>query len=109
VDLKAGRDRLAGVEDAPARRARAVLAQGWIYILPFLLLFVGLIRFNMPAEYAALLASALLLALALAVPIRGRRMTPAEALDAVLSTGRVVLDLVVIAAAAGLLMGSPSA
>lgn len=105
VDLKAGRDRLAGVEDAPARRARAVLAQGWIYILPFLLLFVGLIRFNMPAEYAALLASALLLALALAVPIRGRRMTPAEALDAVLSTGRVVLDLVVIAAAAGLLIG----
>jgi TRAP transporter 4TM/12TM fusion protein len=105
VDLKAGRDRLAGVEDAPARRARTVLAQGWIYILPFLLLFVGLIRFNMPAEYAALLASALLLALALAVPIRGRRMTPAEALDAVLSTGRVVLDLVVIAAAAGLLIG----
>jgi TRAP transporter 4TM/12TM fusion protein len=105
VDLKAGRDRLAGVEDGPARRAREVLASGWIYILPFLLLFVGLIRFNMPAEYAALLASALLLALAMLVPVQGRRMTPRAAVEAVLSAGRVVLDLVVIAAAAGLLIG----
>jgi TRAP transporter 4TM/12TM fusion protein len=105
VDLKAGRDRLSGVEDGPARRAREVLASGWIYLLPFLLLFVGLIRFNMPAEYAALLASALLLALAMLVPVQGRRMTPRAALDAVLSAARVVLDLVVIAAAAGLLIG----
>jgi TRAP transporter 4TM/12TM fusion protein len=105
VDLKAGRDRLAGIEDAPARRARDVLAAGWIYLLPFVLLFVGLIRFNMPAEYAALLASALLIVLAMLVPVGGRRMTPRAALDAVLSAGRVVLDLVVIAAAAGLLIG----
>jgi TRAP transporter 4TM/12TM fusion protein len=105
VDLKAARDRLAGVEDGPARRAREVLASGWIYLLPFLLLFVGLIRFNMPAEYAALLASALLLALAMLVPAGGRRMGAGEALEAVVSTGRVVLDLVVIAAAAGLLIG----
>jgi TRAP transporter 4TM/12TM fusion protein len=105
VDLKAGRDRLAGVEDAPARRAREVLASGWIYLLPFVLLFVGLIRFNMPAEYAALLASALLLSLAMLVPVQGRRMTPRAALEAVLSAGRAVLDLVVIAAAAGLLIG----
>lgn len=105
VDLKAGRDRLAGVEDGPARRARDVLATGWIYLLPFVLLFVGLIRFNMPAEYAALLASALLLALAMLVPVGGRRMTLGQALDAVLSAARVVLDLVVIAAAAGLLIG----
>lgn len=105
VDQKAGRDRLAGVEDAPLLRARVVLAAGWIYILPFVLLFVGLIQFNMPAEYAALLASLLLLALAMLVPVGGRRMTVPEAVDAVLSTGRVVLDLVVIAAAAGLLIG----
>ncbi|MDW8398824.1 MAG: TRAP transporter fused permease subunit [Acetobacteraceae bacterium] len=106
VDLKAGRDRLSGIEDGPARRARDVLAAGWIYLLPFVLLFVGLIRFNMPAEYAALLASALLLALAMSVPAGdGRRMSPAQALEAVLSAGRAVLDLVVIAAAAGLLIG----
>ncbi|MFN6953395.1 MAG: TRAP transporter permease [Acetobacteraceae bacterium] len=105
VDLKAGRDRLAGIEDGSARRARDVLAGGWIYLLPFVLLFVGLIRFNMPAEYAALLASALLLALAMLVPVGGRRLTVGEALDAMLSAGRVVLDLVVIAAAAGLLIG----
>jgi len=105
VDLKAGRDRLSGVEDGPARRAREVLASGWIYLLPFVLLFVGLIRFNMPAEYAALLASALLLSLAMLVPVQGRRMTARAALEAVLSAARVVLDLVVIAAAAGLLIG----
>jgi TRAP transporter 4TM/12TM fusion protein len=105
VDLKAGRDRLAGVEGVPVQRARAVLRAGWIFLLPFVLLFVALIRFNMPAEYAALLASALLILLAMAVPVGGQRMSAAAAWDAVLSTGRVVLDLVVIAAAAGLLIG----
>ena len=106
VDLRAGRDGQGGVVDPSLPSARQVLAEGWIFILPFVLLFVGLIRFNLPAEYAALLASALLLALAMTIPVRGKRMTPRQALDAVLSTGRVVLDLIVIAAAAGLLIGT---
>jgi TRAP transporter 4TM/12TM fusion protein len=106
VDLRAGRDGLAGVAGAALPSARRVLAEGWIFLLPFLLLFVGLIHFRLPAETAALAASALLLLLAMAVPVGGRRLSPRAAAEAVLSTGKAVLDLIVIAAAAGLLIGT---
>ena len=49
----------------------SVLREGWHFLIPFVVLVVGLLRFNLEAEYAALLATAVLIVLALVVPLQG--------------------------------------
>jgi TRAP transporter 4TM/12TM fusion protein len=105
VDLIAAKHGIRGTGAQAGRGALTVLREGWHFLLPFVFLFVALIRFNMAPEYAALLASALMAALGMLRPYKGRRLAPGEALDAFVSTGRAVLDLIVIAAAAALLIG----
>jgi TRAP-type uncharacterized transport system fused permease subunit len=59
----------------------------------------------MEAEYAALLATAALAVACTLLRYRGRRSTPMEVLRAAISTGAAVLDIVLICAAAGVLIG----
>ena len=103
VDLEAARLGVAGARgEGGAIRA---LTAGWFFLLPFALLVIAMLSWNVSAERAALYAAILLAALALVVPYRGRRLDPRGLVFAVISTGGALVDLVLICAAAGLVIG----
>lgn len=105
VDLEAAKRGILGEPRDQLPRIGEVLRAGWYFPLPFGILFGGLIWWNLRAEYAALLATAVLAACALAFGFRGRRLTVGELLRAAASTGSAVLDLVLVCALAGMFIG----
>lgn len=105
VDLEAAKLGIAGTPREELPRAILVLREGWQFPLPFFVLIGGLLWLNMAAEYAALLATVVLLALAMTVGYRGKRLKIGDALAAIVQTGASVLDLIIITAAAGLVIG----
>jgi TRAP transporter 4TM/12TM fusion protein len=105
VDLEAAKHGIRGTTQTEGRTVLSVLREGWHFLVPFGFLFVALIQFNMAAEYAALIATLLQAVLGMVVPYKGQRLSFAQAVDAAVSTGKAVLDLIVISAAAALLIG----
>lgn len=105
VDLEAAKLGIAGTPRNELPRAVIVLKEGWQFPIPFIILIGGLLWFNMPAEYAALLATVALLAFAMTFGYRGKRLTLSDALAALVATGLSILDLIIITAAAGLVIG----
>jgi len=84
----------------------SVLRNGWHFLIPFVVLIGGLLWANMEPEYAALLATLVLIALAMTIKHKGHRMSLGEAISAVVSAGGTVIDIIVITAIAGILIGA---
>lgn len=105
ADLEAARDGIKRVEEALIPRLWPVLKQGWIFLLPFALLIVGLFFLNLEPEEAALDGSALLILLGLVFGYRGKRMSLKDIFWSIAETGVLVLDLVMIGAAVGMIIG----
>jgi len=105
VDLEAAKRGIAGNAEARGPGALRALAAGWFFPLPFAVLVVGMLSFNVSAERAALMATMLLAVLAVVFPYKGRRLSLRALLAAVISTGAAIVDLVLICAAAGLVIG----
>ena len=111
VDLEAAKQRIgaAQVEDAP--RFREVLVSGWHFPIPLIFLVVTIAYpevFQIPIERSAVYATALLIVLSLTFGYRGHRVSARQMLRAVLDTGRAALDIVLIGAAAGMVVGALS-
>jgi TRAP transporter 4TM/12TM fusion protein len=104
VDLLAGRDGYAGLDEKETGRLRD-LRQGWFFLLPFIALVLVLFAFNVYPQTAAIVASVVLVAGAALFSYKGSRPDLAQIAEAVRSTGLVVLDLVLICAGAGLVIG----
>jgi TRAP transporter 4TM/12TM fusion protein len=108
VDLEAAKQRIgaAPVEDIPS--FLEILKAGWHFPIPITFLIVTIAYpdvFQMPIERAAVYSTGILMALCLFVGYRGHRVSVGEMLRAVLDTGRAALDIVLIGAAAGLVVG----
>ncbi len=111
VDLEAAKQRIgaAQVEDPP--EFLHVLKSGWHFPIPLIFLVVTIAYpdvFQIPIERAAVYATAILIVLSMAFGYRGHRVTPKQMLRAVLDTGRAALDIVLIGAAAGMVVGALS-
>ena len=111
VDLEAAKQQIgaAQVEDMP--RFAEVLKSGWHFPMPLIFLIATLAWpeiFQIPIERAAIYATAMLIVLSMIFGYRGTRVTPRQMLRAVLDTGRAALDIVLIGAAAGLVVGALS-
>ncbi len=105
VDLEAAK---LGIRGLPLERLPAlkeVLRNGWHFPIPFAILIVSMMVFNTAAEVAALQAVAALIVLNLTFGYRGRRASIVELLKAVVTTGRASIDLIIISAAAGIVIG----
>jgi TRAP transporter 4TM/12TM fusion protein len=105
VDLESAKLGILGTPRQSLPSALTVLREGWHFVIPFAILIGGLVWLNMEAEYAALLATAALIVLAIIVPYKGRRRTPSEMIAAVVSAGGAVVDIIAITAIAGILIG----
>jgi TRAP transporter 4TM/12TM fusion protein len=104
-DLEAGKTGIAAVPDSEIPSALAVLAEGWQFIVPLIVLIGGLFWLNQTPELAALYSSLAVIACGLLGNYRGRRMRLRDIYEALVETGRTSLDLLMIAAAAGFIIG----
>lgn len=104
-DFAAGRDGLKLVDASQIPRARDVLRSGWHYALPFVALFVALFWWNWSAQLAALFGCAILYVTCTVFGYRGRRMKLRDIGWTIASTGGSVLEVIVICAGAGLVIG----
>jgi len=111
VDLEAAKHHIgaAQVEDPP--KFSEVLKSGWHFPIPMVFLIVTIAYpeiFQIPIERAAVYATGILIVLSMAFGYRGNRVTPYQMLRAILDTGRAALDIVLIGAAAGMVVGALS-
>jgi TRAP transporter 4TM/12TM fusion protein len=111
VDLEAAKQRIGAVQVADAPKFTDVLKSGWHFPIPLIFLIVTIAYpdvFQIPIERAAIYSTAILIVLSMIFGYRGHRVSPREMLRAVLDTGRAALDIVLIGAAAGMVVGALS-
>src|SRR5690606_28480056 len=109
VDLEAARGRIGGAQVADTPPLKEVLTSGWHFAIPIAFLIATLAWpefFQIPIERAAVYATGLLIVLSLAFGYRGTRVTTREMARAVLDTGKAALDILLIGAAAGMVVGA---
>ena len=109
VDLEAAKHKIGAAQDrrCAARTARCSSRAG-ISSIPIVFLVVALIYpevFRLTPEKAAVVSTALLIVLSLIFGYRGKRLSILDMLKAVMETGRVSLDIILIGAAAGIMVG----
>jgi len=104
VDLMAARDRITVVaQDIP--RIGEVLWRGWHLVIPFALLLYALFGRNSEPEDAALMSAASIVVVGFLRPYGGHRLTLRRLLDAFIDTGNSMVELILIVAAAGFVIG----
>ncbi|MGY6706944.1 MAG: TRAP transporter permease [Rhizobiaceae bacterium] len=102
VDAVAARDGLKGMKRADLPKLGPVLSKGWIFVVPLAVLIYLIFWGNMTPGFAALSAAGLLLILAL---FMGRMRTLEEWRRLVIDGGATIVPLVLIAGAAGVVVG----
>jgi TRAP transporter 4TM/12TM fusion protein len=108
VDLEAAKHGIGGVELDEAPSLTSIVKSGWHFLIPIFFLVIALMYPNillLTPEKAAVAATALLIVLALIFGYRGKRTSIREITVAVIETGRVSLDIILIGAAAGIMVG----
>jgi TRAP transporter 4TM/12TM fusion protein len=106
VDLEAARSRIQPMPPEEIPQLKAVLRAGWHFPIPFVVLIYALFWGDEEAEGAGLWAIAAALVLALIFPFRGKRITLRDGFQMLRDTGTSVVDLFMIAAAAGIMIGA---
>lgn len=111
VDLEAAKNKIGAAQVAEPPKFAEVLKSGWHFPIPLIFLIVTIVYpeiFQIPIERAAVYATAILIVLSMIFGYRGTRVTPRQMMRAILDTGRASLDIVLIGAAAGLVVGTLS-
>ena len=105
ADLEAARDGIAPLSREMIPALGPVLKSGWVFAAPFALLIYGMFWMNLLPEEAALYSTGVLVLVGFALGYRGKKMKLANLADSVTRTGVLVLELVMIGAAVGLIIG----
>ena len=108
VDLDAAKEKIGAVEDLDAPAIGEVLKSGWHFLVPIVFLVLALIYpevFLLTPEKAAIVSTVILMILTLIFGYRGKRPTLLGLAKAVIDTGRISLDIILIGAAAGIMVG----
>ncbi len=105
VDAHAAANDMTLPDDIEIRPLMRVLAEGWQFIVPFIILIYGLFWLSWRPELAALTAAASLAVLALILPYRGQRTSLRALTRALPDTGFGMVEIVMISAAAGIVIG----
>ncbi len=105
ADLEAGKLRISAVERDLIPDLLPVIRKGWPFAIPFAVLIYGLFVLNMQPETAALYGSLAVMAVGLIFGYGGTRMKFRDILTSLVMTGTSVLDVMMIVAAAGFILG----
>lgn len=104
VDLQAGRDDIALVDESEIPDTGSVFRHGWVFVVPFAAIVLALFVFGQRPETAALYGGGAALLIGIFKGYK-RRMTIVEVWNALCEAGSSVVDIVMIAAAAGFIIG----
>ena len=104
VDLIAGRDNIQPA-DTDTMTVREVLKEGWHFIIPFAVLLAALFWWRMDPEDSALLAAVAIVFVGFVRGYRGYRLTPRMLGRTFVETGTGMVDLILVVAAAGFVIG----
>jgi TRAP transporter 4TM/12TM fusion protein len=104
ADLESAKLGMRGLPASEIPPARGLLS-GWPFVISFAVLIVTLFRYNWLPEKSALFAAATAAILASIVGYQGRRPIARELLGTVVTTGRSVIDIILIGAGAGIVIG----
>jgi TRAP transporter 4TM/12TM fusion protein len=108
VDLDAAKQKIGSVQDPDAPTLGEVMKSGWHFLVPIAFLVIALIYpevLLLTPEKAAIVATAILMVLTAIFGYRGKRPTPLGLGKAAIETGRISLDILLIGAAAGVMVG----
>jgi TRAP transporter 4TM/12TM fusion protein len=108
VDLEAAKHKIGAARIAEAPAVFDVLKSGWHFLVPIAFLVFALMYpelTNLTPEKAAIYSTAILIVLAMTFGYRGKRLGVMGMLKAIMETGRVSLDIILIGAAAGVMVG----
>jgi TRAP transporter 4TM/12TM fusion protein len=111
VDLEAAKHKIGAAQVDNIPSFLEVVKSGWHFPIPIVFLITTLAYpeyFQIPIERAAVYSTAILIVLCLMFGYRGQRVSVSEMLRAILDTGRASLDIVLIGAAAGMVVGALS-
>lgn len=104
VDLIAGRDAIASAEK-DTLSVKQVLISGWHFALPFGVLLGALFVWHFDPEDSALLASIAIVIVGFLRGYRGKKLTIAILKRVFVETGISMVDLILVVAAAGFVIG----
>lgn len=105
VDLIAVRDGIERVPEADIPKGGTVTRNGWYFLIPFAVLIACLFAWGMRPGEAAFWSLVSLLPFGVLFTYDGHRLTFRALWKTLCDTGRIVLDIVLIAAAAGIIIG----
>lgn len=103
VDLRAAKIGLKGLERAMIPSIKNTLAQGWIFIVPMVVLIYAMLVLYLPAELAAMYSVASLLIVA--VVRKESRRALAKIPEMLESAGWALLDIGIVCAVVGFVVG----
>ncbi len=106
ADLEAAKNGISRVPESRIPALLGVLRTGWYFPLPFVVLIVALFSWNLRPELAAIYAALTLVAFNLVLGFRGKRMSARDLFEAVRETGQASVELLMITAAAGFIIGA---
>ncbi|MBD5771668.1 TRAP transporter permease [Marinomonas colpomeniae] len=104
VDLIAARDNITS-SDVEVKSVKEVLFEGWHFILPFVVLLYSMFAHNTSAELAALYGSVAVIILGSLRSYQGHKLTAKSLCTSFPDTGYTVMELMMIVAGAGLVIG----
>jgi TRAP transporter 4TM/12TM fusion protein len=108
VDLEAAKQGIGSVQDPNAPTLGEVMKSGWHFLVPIAFLVLALIYpevLQLTPEKAAIVSTVILMVLTATFGYRGKRPTVLGLGKAVIETGRISLDILLIGAAAGVMVG----
>src|SRR4029079_8660784 len=108
VDLEAAKGKIGAAQIADAPSIGEVIKSGWHFLVPIAFLVFALMYpdvTRLTPEKAAVLSTVILIVLAMMFGYRGKKLGIVDILKAMMETGRVSLDIILIGAAAGVMVG----
>jgi len=105
ADFEAVRSGIKPVPEDQIKQTAVVVKEGWHFLLPFAVLLTALFAFDASAEKSALYAIAAIAIFGLIFSYQGHKLSPASLYRSLREAGETSVDIVVIGAAAGLILG----
>ena len=105
VDLLAVRDRIKPLQASQIGKLGPIFSKGWLFFIPFVVIIMGLFRFNLQPETAAVYGTVSLLPIGLFLGYGTIKLSLRDALPILVRAGQAALEIMMISAAAGIIIG----
>ncbi len=105
ADVEAARKNIPPIPEDQIRKLWTVLKEGWHFTLPFAVLIFALFVMNKRPDTAALWAAGTIILVSFIFGYKGKRISIKQITDSITGAGRVSIDIIIIGAMAGLIIG----